>query len=99
MRQVSAHAKTMMALLNNAMQLCCVHNEYRMSRDVILAAQKIGKSLGFELDSNVYQYILSNIGTKHAHVMAQEFAKFARLISIIDRKLDKENIANDRRNI
>lgn len=99
MKTISPHAKTLLALLNNAKELCCVHHEYVMARDVMRAMQKVGKSLGFELDNDFLRYMLSGIGAKNPVAMREDFDKFAAIIGRIDKKLDKAPLAGDKKNV
>ena len=65
MKPISPHAKTILALINNAMVLSCVHNEYRLSSDVVRAIKKIWKSLGFYIDNHIFDYIIDGIVSKN----------------------------------
>ena len=97
MKPISPHAKTLLALLNNARELCCIHHEYPLAKDVIKAAKNIAKKLGFDIDDEIFEHILDSIGNKNPSVMEEEFDKFAKLISILDKKLDNEPLAGDKK--
>jgi len=98
MKQVSEHAKILFSLINNAREICCVHNEYKMARDVIRSFDKISKGLGFEIEDHIIKHFLSNIGVKPPYIMNIEFNKLAALVGKIDYKLDKETLTGKQKN-
>ena len=89
-RKASPHAATLLALIDNAAALSVVRSEYGLARDVVRATEKICASFGFDVAKDVFEYIVSSIGVKPPVAMREEFEKFASLILILDRKLDKD---------
>lgn len=94
-RKPSPHALTLMRLINNASELSVKHHEYVLARDVIKAMKKVCVELGFEIDNDIFEYILSAIGVKPPVAMREEFDHFASMIIKMDRKLDQKPLAND----
>jgi len=87
-QQLSAHARTILSLLNNASELAIRHHEYPMARDVIKATRKICNDLGFEVDNDKFEYIFSSIGNKKPEVMQAGFDGLAKLIIKMDFDMD-----------
>ena len=94
-RKPSPHAMTIVALINNAADLTVKHHDYELARDVMRATKKICAEFGFEIDEEVFGYIISSIGRKSPLAMSEDFAKLAMTVDSLDKKLDKEPIAND----
>ena len=94
----STHALTIMRLINNASDLSVNHHEYVMAKDVIRATKKVCEELGFEIDNDVFEYILDSIGNKPPVAMKKEFSRFVAMIIEMDRKLNKKPLANDYKN-
>lgn len=94
-KDLSPQALTIITLINNASDLSVNHHEYRLAKDVIRAVKKICEDLGFKIESSTFDYILDAIGSKPPKSMKTEFSKFADYIILMDRKLDKENLAGD----
>ena len=86
---------TIVALINNAADLTVRHHDYELARDVMRATKKICSEFGFEIDEEIFGYIISCIGRKGPMAISEDFAKLALTVSSLDRKLDKEPIAND----
>ena len=89
-REISPHAATLLALIDNAAALAVIRNEYGLARDVVSSLEILCKNFGFEVESEIFEYILESIGSKPPQAMKKEFEKFAALILSIDKKLDKE---------
>ncbi len=97
-KKSSPHALTIMRLINNASELSVKHHEYALARDVIRATKKVCEELGFEIDKDVFDYILGAIGVKPPVAMREEFDHFASMIIKMDRALDKKPLASDYKN-
>lgn len=97
-RKISPHAATLLALIDNAAALSVIRSEYGLAKDVIRATRKICASFGFEVDNDIFEYILDAIGVKPPLAMKSEFDKFASMILAMDRKLDKDPQAGDKKN-
>lgn len=94
----SPHALTIMRLINNASELSVKHHEYALARDVIRATKKVCAELGFDIDNDVFEYILGAIGVKPPVAMREEFDHFASMIMKIDKELDRKPLASDWKN-
>ena len=88
---------TLITLVNNASDLCLRHHSYCLAKDVVKSTRKIAHEFGFEIDSDIFEYILRSIGNKSPQSMANDFSKLTHLIVSKDRKLNKEQLANDDR--
>jgi len=94
-KELSPHAATILTLLTNASELSVIHHEYVLARDVMRAMQKICSDFGFEVENGVFGYIVDAIGSKPPQALRLEFDRFANMIVMMDRKLDKEPLAGD----
>lgn len=92
MYKISPHAKIILQLLDNAALLSVKHHEYKMAKDVIFATQKVCDSLGFKIDKENFDHIISSISEKHPSVLRDEFNSFARFVVSLDKEMDKETI-------
>jgi len=88
-RKISQHAITLLSLIDNAATLSVVRSEYALARDVIRATQKICSGFGFEVENEVFEYMLEAIGDKPPQALREEFDKFATMILVMDHNLDK----------
>jgi hypothetical protein len=88
-RKISPHAATLLALIDNAAALSVIRSEYSLARDVIRATEKICASFGFEIEKDVFEYIVNSIGVKPPIAMKREFDRFASMILNMDKKFDK----------
>ena len=96
-RKISPHAATLLALIDNAAALSVIRSEYGFAKDVIRATKKICENFGFKVEDDVFEYIVNAIGVKPPQAMKAEFDKFASLILAMDRKLDKDPQAGDKK--
>jgi hypothetical protein len=92
--KLSPHALTLITLVNNAADLCLRHHSYDLARDVILATKKIAFEFGFEIEDDIFRFILKAIGNKTPASMSRDFAHLTHTIVECDRKLNKEQLAN-----
>ena len=95
--QLSPHAKTILAIINNIGELCVKHHEYAMARDTLRALEKICESFGFGVDKEIFRYILNAVGTKPPKAMADELDMFISEIIGLDNKLGNDPIAGDKK--
>jgi len=93
----SPHALTLISLIANAAELTIRHHDYDLARDVITATRKIAIEFGFEIDDEIFGYIIESIDRKPPLTMSQEFERLVMAIQSIDRKMDKEQLLNDRK--
>ncbi len=98
-KEISPHAKTIISLINNAMTLCCYHHEYKMAREVVMVIKKISKQLGFDIDNEVFEYILDGIVSKNIKTKMIMFFEFSTLIEELEFEMNKENLAGDIKNV
>jgi len=96
-RKLSPHALTILSLIENIAQLTLVHHEYRFAKDVVGALRKVCSELGFDIDDDIFRYIISSIGNKPSVAMKEDFERLAAVVAGIDIKLDAEPLAGDKR--
>lgn len=94
-RELSPHALTIITLVNNAADLSIRHHEYVLARDVMRATEKLCGEFGFDIDSEIFRYIVESIGRLPPLVMSKQFEKLALSVQVEDYKLNKDQIAND----
>ena len=96
-KEPSPHARTILVLINNAADLAIKHHEYDLAKDVIRVIEKICTEFGFDVENDIFGFIIDAIGHKPPIAMSEDFQKLVMKIQGIDYKLGKEPLANDKR--